>query len=156
MSRVERHKSEYSKADREAVENIKPSDDPKDLDFTYGSKPEGRRAKAAADKAEKVVEKVVEKTEEAAAKTAAKAETAVKAAAKKAPAKKAVVKETVYLQYLGKEIDKDELVKQVKEIWTKELNNKATDIKDITLYLKPEENAAYYVVNGDVTGRIQL
>ena len=52
MSRVERHKSEYSKADREAVENIKPSDDPKDLDFTYGSKPEGRRAKAAADKKE--------------------------------------------------------------------------------------------------------
>ena len=29
MSRVERHKNEYSKADREAVENLKPSDDPK-------------------------------------------------------------------------------------------------------------------------------
>ncbi len=53
MSRVERHKNEYSKADREAVENIKPSDDPKDLDFAYGSKTEGRRAKAAAEKAGK-------------------------------------------------------------------------------------------------------
>ena len=63
MSRVERHKNEYSKADREAVENLKPSDDPKDLDFKYGNKdagyaaadrkrtekaePKGRRAKKA-------------------------------------------------------------------------------------------------------------
>lgn len=109
-----------------------------------------KAAAKVADKTEKVVAKVVEKTEEAAAKPAAKA------AAKKAPAKKAAVKETVYLQYLGKEIDKDELVKQVKDIWTNELKNKAADLKDVTLYLKPEENAAYYVVNGDVTGKIEL
>ena len=36
MSRVERHKNEYSKADREAVERIKPSEDPADLKFAYG------------------------------------------------------------------------------------------------------------------------
>ena len=36
MSRVERHKNEYSKADREAVEKIKPSDDSADLKFAYG------------------------------------------------------------------------------------------------------------------------
>ena len=47
MSRVERHKNEYSKADREAVENLKPSDDPKDLDFKYGNKDAGH---AAADR----------------------------------------------------------------------------------------------------------
>ena len=34
-------------------------------------------------------------------------------------------------------------------------SNKAA-IKDITLYVKPEDNAAYYVVNGDVTGKIEL
>jgi len=36
MSRVERHKNEYSKADRKAVEKIKPSDDSADLKFAYG------------------------------------------------------------------------------------------------------------------------
>lgn len=62
----------------------------------------------------------------------------------------------VYLQYLGKEINKDDLVKQVKDIWTKELKNKAGDLKSVTLYLKPEENMAYYVINDDVTGSIAL
>lgn len=109
--------------------------------------------KTAEQAAAKAVEKAVEKTED----VAAKAEKAVKTAAKKAPAKKtAVVKETIYLQYLGKEIDKDELVQRVKDIWTKDLEQKAADLKDVTLYLKPEENAAYYVVNGDVTGKIEL
>ena len=36
MSRVERHKNEYSKADREALEKSKPADDSADLKFEYG------------------------------------------------------------------------------------------------------------------------
>ena len=102
--------------------------------------------------AEKTTKAVVEKAEEV--KEAVK-ETA-KAPAKKTATRKATVTETVYLQYLGKEINKDDLVKQVKEIWTKELKNKAGDLKSITLYLKPEENKAYYVINDDVTGSIAL
>lgn len=125
-------------------------------------------AKAAAPQATETVAKTVEKAVKAAEKTTkavvekaeevkeAVKETAAKAPAKKAPAKKAAVTETVYLQYLGKEINKDDLVKQVKEIWTKELKNKAGDLKSITLYLKPEENMAYYVINDDVTGSIAL
>ena len=88
--------------------------------------------------------------------TAAKEEPAKKAPAKRTAAKKAEIKETIYLQYLGKEIDKDDIVKKVKEIWTKELKKKVGDIKTISIYLKPEENAAYYVVNGDVTGSVEL
>ena len=38
MSRVERHKNEYSKADRKAVEDLKPSEDPADISFKYGKK----------------------------------------------------------------------------------------------------------------------
>ena len=38
MSRVERHKNEYSKADRQAVENLRPSEDPADIGFEYGRK----------------------------------------------------------------------------------------------------------------------
>ena len=124
-------------------------------------------AKATASQATETVAKTVEKAVKAAEKTtkavAEKAEE-VKEAVKetaKAPAKrttnrKTAVKETVYLQYLGKEINKDDLVKQVKDIWTKELKNKAGDLKSVTLYLKPEENMAYYVINDDVTGSIAL
>ena len=124
-------------------------------------------AKATASQATETVAKTVEKAVKAAEKTtkavAEKAEEvkeAVKetatAPAKRTTTRKTAVKETVYLQYLGKEINKDDLVKQVKDIWTKELKNKAGDLKSVTLYLKPEENMAYYVINDDVTGSIAL
>lgn len=130
---------------------------------------------AAAKTAEKTVEKTAAKevkaemTEKAAkpvkevktvkAEKPVQAKTEKAAAEKpaaKAPAKKAAVKETVYLQYLGKEIDKEDLMKQVKEIWTKEHKRKVSDMKSVALYLKPEENAAYYVVNDEVSGKIDL
>ncbi len=122
-------------------------------------------AKATAAEVKATAAEVKEKavrTTKAAAKTVkaaeAKAEKTVKAASeavKKAPVKKAV-KETVYLQYMGKEINKDDVMAQVKKIWTDELNKKASDLKEITLYLKTDDNAAYYVINGEVTGKIAL
>ena len=124
-------------------------------------------AKATASQATETVAKTVEKAVKAAEKTtkavAEKAEEVkeavketAKAPAKRTTTRKTAVKETVYLQYLGKEINKDDLVKQVKDIWTNELKNKAGDLKSVTLYLKPEENMAYYVINDDVTGSIEL
>ena len=124
-------------------------------------------AKATASQATETVAKTVEKAVKAAEKTtkavAEKAEEVkeavketAKAPAKRTTTRKTAVKETVYLQYLGKEINKDDLVKQVKDICTKELKNKAADLKSVTLYLKPEENMAYYVINDDVTGSIAL
>ncbi len=111
--------------------------------------------KAVEVKAEKPVEK---KEEEKAAvkKTEVKPEAEKKAPAKKAPAKKAAVKEEVVLQFDGKEIKTADLMKQVKTIWTKELKKKVGDMKSVSLYVKPEECAVYYVVNGDVTGKIEL
>ena len=124
-------------------------------------------AKATASQATETVAKTVEKAVKAAEKTtkavAEKAEEVneavketAKDSAKRTTTRKTAVKETVYLQYLGKEINKDDLVKQVKDIWTNELKNKAGDLKSVTLYLKPEENMAYYVINDDVTGSIAL
>ena len=123
--------------------------------------------KATASQATETVAKTVEKAVKAAEKTtkavAEKAEEVkeavketAKAPAKRTSTRKTAVNETVYLQYLGKEINKDDLVKQVKDIWTNELKNKAGDLKSVTLYLKPEENMAYYVINDDVTGSIAL
>ena len=102
-----------------------------------------------------------EETKAAETKTAEKKAPAKKAAvkkpaAKKAPAKKAEVKTEIFLQFAGKEYTEKEIFQKVKEIWTKVLKNKVGDMKDVKIYLKPEESAAYYVVNGDTTGKVDL
>ena len=62
----------------------------------------------------------------------------------------------VYVQFLGREVSTKDVLKNVKKIWTDEMGKKEKDIKDIKLYIKPEESKAYYVINGDVTGFIGL
>lgn len=104
---------------------------------------------------EAAVAKAVSAAEAAAKETKKAAEKKAAPAKKTASAKKAV-KEQIYLQYLGKEINKDDLVKQVKEIWTRQMKKKVGDLTSIDLYLKPEENAVYYVINGETTGSISL
>ena len=89
-------------------------------------------------------------------KAPAKKTAAKKTAAKKAPAKKAELKTEMYLQFYGKEYSDKEILQKVKEIWTKVLKNKVGDMKDVKIYLKPEESKAYYVINGDTTGEVNL
>lgn len=79
-----------------------------------------------------------------------------KTSAKTTTAAKTAVKCEMYLQFAGKEYSEKELMKKVKEVWTKELKHKVGELKDVKLYLKPEESAAYYVINKDTTGRIEL
>lgn len=76
-----------------------------------------------------------------------------KASAKKAPAAKKTddaPKVSLTLQYLGKELTQEAMVEAVKAQWT------GADIKTLALYVKPEDNAVYYVVNGESTGKIEL
>ncbi len=68
----------------------------------------------------------------------------------------AAKKQEVYIQYAGKEILEKDLLDRVKEIWTKELGNKVKDMTDVKVYVKPEENAAYYVINETTSGTIEL
>jgi hypothetical protein len=120
--------------------------------------------KDVATEAGKTVSKVAAEVVKEAPKTAKKVSTeakkvtaeAKKAVTQKSATKKTAVQETVYLQYLGKEINKDELTAQVKEIWTKQLKKKVSELKSITLYIKPEENRVYYVINDTETGSIAL
>lgn len=89
-------------------------------------------------------------------KTPAKAEKAV--AEKKPAAKrttKKAVKTTFVVQAAGKEITMEEAVEKVNEAWTA-AGNKATDMKEVAVYVKPEEGTIYYVVNGDVTGKVEF
>ncbi|MGN0164597.1 MAG: DUF6465 family protein [Lachnospiraceae bacterium] len=89
----------------------------------------------------------VKEAPKAEVKTAAPAK---KAPAKKAPAKKAEVKKAVYLQYAGLEKSVDELVKEA-------VAAAKVEVKDVTVYVKPEEKAAYYVINGgEETGKVEF
>lgn len=121
--------------------------------------------KAEPPKAEAVKTAVVE-TVKAATETVKEAvkETAkapVKAAAPKAEAKKpvarrtkkaAVAAEEVFIQYAGKEFTTKDLVAEVKKAWTEMTGKKEEEIQDIKVYVKTEENKAYYVVNGEAEG----
>lgn len=73
-------------------------------------------------------------------------------AAKKEPAKKATVKETVNFEFGGKSYTPEDLLGICKDVWKYDLNGKDADLKSVELYVKPEENTTYYVINGDVTG----
>ena len=76
-------------------------------------------------------------------------------AEKKAPVKKAASTE-MFLQFAGKEYTDKEIFDKIKYVWSKVLKNKVGDMKDVKIYLKPEESAAYYVINGDTTGKVDL
>jgi hypothetical protein len=77
-------------------------------------------------------------------------------AAPKTTAKKNEVKTEIIFQFGGIECSQKELMQKVKDVWTKKLKNKIGDMKDLKIYVKPEEMAAYYVINGDVTGKIEF
>ncbi len=102
---------------------------------------------AAADAAK--VEKKEETVKAAAPKAAAKKAPAKKAAAKKAPAKKpAAKKETgdkVILQYNGKDIEMKAVVEACKADYKAKGHKTAANV---TVYVKPEDNTAYYTVAG--------
>ena len=107
--------------------------------------------------------KAAVKTEEPVKKPAAKKTTTRKTTTAKktttrktATAKKAETVTEVYVQYWGKEIHTSEVADRIKKIWTDDMGKKATDLKDLKIYIKPEDNGAHYVINGDVTGFIGL
>ena len=79
--------------------------------------------------------------------TAAQKRTADKAKAES-------MKPAVFVQYLGREADMDTLVESAKAAFHSE--NQRAPITDLKLYVKPEENAAYYVINETYSGKLGL
>lgn len=86
---------------------------------------------------------------------AAKAETK-KAPAKKAPAKKAELKVAMEVQFADKAYTQDDLVKIAKDVWKYDLKQKVSDLTSVELYVKPEEQAVYYVMNKEFTGSFAI
>ena len=106
-------------------------------------------AKEVAVKAETAAKEVVAKAETAAKKAAAKKPAAKKTATRKPAAKKAPVVNAV-LQFAGKEISVAEMADRAKAAWT------GADVQEMNLYIKPEDNRVYVVINGEVAESIEL
>ena len=101
-------------------------------------------AEKAAKEVKKTAEKVTKEVKKAAPKTTAK-----RSAAKKE------IKTEVVLQYGEKEVNTKDMIASVKKDWTKQ-KHKISEIKSIELYVKPEDYAVYYVINGEHTGKVWL
>ena len=99
-----------------------------------------REAKKAAKAAEKAVGGAIETVRED-----------MQAAAKRSKAK--IPAPNVILQYAGNEIDASTLAEAAVAQFRAE--EKRTKITDFKLYVKPEERAAYFVINGGFTGKVE-
>lgn len=119
-------------------------------------KVEAAKVAKTADTTAETVKAATAKATKAADSTATTVKAAAKKVARKAPAKKTAPKTDVYIQFADREYTEDSVVKMVKEVWTKKMKKKIGDMKTLAIYIKPEEFAAYYVINGDVVGRVEL
>lgn len=93
-----------------------------------------------------------EKTDETAKP---KAKRGPKPGSKKTTTGKAELKPGVVLQFQGGETTVDEAIEKIKAQFVSE-GHRVSTIKDLQVYLKPEEYAAYYVINQKFAGRIDL
>lgn len=87
-------------------------------------------------------------------KTATKKETAP--VAEKTSTKANDFKKDIILQYGDKSVSYDEILQNAKNVWAYDLNNKVSDIKSMELYIKPEEDRVYYVINDKEAGSFIL
>lgn len=109
-------------------------------------------------KAEEVKAEVKAEVKEEAKKAPAKKEPAKKEPAKKATpvkAAKAEIKTALYVQFAGNEVTEADIIDKVKAAYVAE-GHKESAIKEINLYVKPEEYAVYYVINDKAIGKVNL
>lgn len=112
---------------------------------------------------ETAVKTAAPKTEEKAVRPVVKAEEkkvvapapAKKEAVKKAE-KKPELKAALHVQFAGKSYAEEDLMKMAKDVWKYDLKQKAGDLVSVELYVKPEENMVYYVMNKDFTGSFYI
>ena len=82
-----------------------------------------------------------------------------KAMARKAADKKSAgrkeLKVNTFIEYYGKQVEERAIVANVKKAWTKS-GKKVRDIKQMNLYVKPEESKVYYVINGTTAGSVDF
>ena len=120
---------------------------------TSAAKTTAKAAEKAAEVKEAVAETVAE-VKTAAAKKTTEAKEAVNKTAKKVTKKAADV--TITVEFAGRQAVITDIAAKAEAAY-KAMNADA-EIKTLDIYVKPEENAAYYVVNGEGSAdfRIEL
>ena len=106
--------------------------------------------KETVDEVKKTAKDTVDEVKKTAKKTASKA----KAAAKKTTARATKTKVSTHIQYLGKDLLQTDIeasaLAQFKELYPE------IPAKTMDLYVNTDDNAAYYVINGEHTGCIHF
>ena len=97
-----------------------------------GRKPKTEQVKAEQAKAEQVKTEAVQPRQEQAEKETT----------------------TVFVQYAGLESEVGSLTKAALADF--KASHKNADVTSLNLYIKPEDRAAYYVINGEFTGKVEL
>ena len=65
------------------------------------------------------------------------------------------IKQQMILQYDGSEVEVSAIEAQIKKEW-KDAGHKLTEIQTLDIYVKPQEAAAYYVINQEIEGKVNL
>lgn len=141
---------------------------------TLAKKEEAKAAPAVEVKAEVKAAEVKTEVKETAKKAEAKApakKAAVKTTTKKAAEKKTTAtaakttktaaktskKEVkIAIQFADKSYTSEDLANIANDVWVYDHNKKASELKDVQLYVKPEEAKVYYVFNDEITGDFNI
>lgn len=91
----------------------------------------------------------------AAKKTTTRKKALAKKGAKRGPKPAAERTIELHVQYGGREVAYTDLVNRIKEMW-KEQGKRETSLKNLNIYVKPDEFKAYYVINEEITGEIDF
>ena len=68
---------------------------------------------------------------------------------------KTAKKINIFYQFSNHQAEQQEIITRIKNQW-KEQGNMVKDLKDLVIYLKTEENKAYYVINDRVKGSVAV
>ncbi|WP_408069963.1 DUF6465 family protein [Butyrivibrio sp. JL13D10] len=107
-------------------------------------KPAAKKATPAKTTAKATTKATTKKAE---GKVVAKKATAAK---KTTATKEAATKTNIVLQYSDKSVTYDTFIENAKNVWQYDMGRKVSEIKTLELYVKPEEQRVYFVVNGEV------
>lgn len=65
------------------------------------------------------------------------------------------MKTAFYVEYEGGQVEQAEIVAKIKQKWLDD-GKLIKEIKTLDLYAKPEDNSCYYLINGDIQGKVDL
>ena len=65
------------------------------------------------------------------------------------------MKSNVYVEFYGEQVSQTDIVAEAKKIWT-DSGKKASDLKSLQIYIKPEDDRVYYVFNDDISGSFPI